>query len=62
VQVKFLIDLSHASDVHQSKAGCDHLVEAIKAKEEKIHILVNNSGMSWGAPFDKYADVPPTRA
>ncbi|KAH9984149.1 rhamnolipids biosynthesis 3-oxoacyl-reductase [Russula vinacea] len=37
-----------------SKAGCDRLVEAVKAKEQKIHILVNNSGMSWGAPFDKY--------
>jgi NADP-dependent 3-hydroxy acid dehydrogenase YdfG len=46
----------HTSNV-QSKAGCDHLVEAIKAKEEKVHILVNNSGMSWGAPYDKYVDV-----
>ncbi|KAI0246184.1 rhamnolipids biosynthesis 3-oxoacyl-reductase [Lactifluus subvellereus] len=39
-----------------SKAGCDHLVEAIKAKESKIHILVNNSGMSWGAPFDDFPE------
>ena len=45
--------MSHATNV-QSKAGCDRLVEAVKAKEQKIHILVNNSGMSWGAPFDKY--------
>lgn len=36
-----------------SKAGCDALSDAIKAKEEKLHILVNNSGASWGAPFDK---------
>jgi len=36
-----------------SKAGCDTLVEAIKAKESKIHILVNNSGISWGAPYEK---------
>jgi len=35
-----------------SKAGCDKLVAAIKEKEEKIHILVNNAGTSWGAPYD----------
>ncbi|OSD00444.1 NAD-P-binding protein [Trametes coccinea BRFM310] len=35
-----------------SKAGCDALADAIKARESKIHILVNNSGASWGAPFD----------
>src|SRR5258708_7381537 len=46
----------HASNI-QSKAGCDRLVEAIKAKEENIHILVNNSGTTWGAPYDEYADL-----
>ncbi|KAI9462771.1 rhamnolipids biosynthesis 3-oxoacyl-reductase [Lactarius psammicola] len=45
----FVADLS-------SKAGCDRLVEAVKAKESKIHILVNNSGMSWGAPFDNFPE------
>ncbi|KAF8268336.1 rhamnolipids biosynthesis 3-oxoacyl-reductase [Lactarius quietus] len=39
-----------------SKAGCDTLVEAIKAKESKIHILVNNSGMSWGAPYENFPE------
>ncbi|KAI0305293.1 hypothetical protein B0F90DRAFT_1703223 [Multifurca ochricompacta] len=39
-----------------SKAGCDKLVENIKAKESKVHILVNNSGMSWGAPFDNFPE------
>ena len=29
-------------------------MEAVKAKETKIHILVNNSGMSWGAPYEEY--------
>ncbi|THH21380.1 hypothetical protein EW146_g139 [Bondarzewia mesenterica] len=37
-----------------SKAGCDQLVDAVKAKESKIHILVNNSGLAWGAPYDKF--------
>jgi len=39
-----------------SKAGCDRLVEAVKAKESKIHILVNNSGMSWGAPYENFSE------
>ncbi|KAH8102156.1 rhamnolipids biosynthesis 3-oxoacyl-reductase [Cristinia sonorae] len=38
-----------------SKAGCDALANAIKEKESKIHILVNNSGATWGAP---YSNVP----
>lgn len=37
----------------QSQAGCQKLVDAVKAKEDKIHILVNNSGVTWGAPYDK---------
>ncbi|KZV60186.1 rhamnolipids biosynthesis 3-oxoacyl-reductase [Peniophora sp. CONT] len=39
-----------------NKAGCDKLVDEIKAKESKIHILVNNSGMSWGAPIDSFPE------
>lgn len=39
----------------KSKAGCDALTNAIKAKENKLHVLVNNSGATWGAPFE---DVP----
>ncbi|KAI8989184.1 NAD-P-binding protein [Trametes punicea] len=35
-----------------TKAGCDALANAIKERESKVHILVNNSGASWGAPFD----------
>ena len=27
------------------------LVEAISASEEGLHILVNNAGASWGAPY-----------
>ncbi|VDB87172.1 unnamed protein product [Peniophora sp. CBMAI 1063] len=39
-----------------NKAGCDKLVNEIKAKESKIHVLVNNSGMSWGAPIDNFPE------
>ncbi|GJJ11880.1 hypothetical protein Clacol_006118 [Clathrus columnatus] len=40
-----------------SKAGCDRLANAIKSKEQKIHILVNNSGATWGAPYDNNTGV-----
>ncbi|KAF7353865.1 hypothetical protein MVEN_01072200 [Mycena venus] len=36
----------------QSKAGCDALIAEFKKRETKLHVLVNNSGISWGAPFD----------
>jgi len=39
-----------------SKAGCNALAAAFKAKESKLHILVNNSGSSWGAPFDDFPE------
>ncbi|KAF8589674.1 NAD-P-binding protein [Ramaria rubella] len=39
-----------------SKAGCDKLTEAIKQKENKIHILVNNSGATWGAPYEDFPE------
>ncbi|KAJ7700761.1 hypothetical protein B0H17DRAFT_1046509 [Mycena rosella] len=38
-----------------SKAGCDALIAEFKKRESKLHVLVNNSGISWGAPFH---DVP----
>ncbi|EGG04564.1 uncharacterized protein MELLADRAFT_37249 [Melampsora larici-populina 98AG31] len=38
-----------------TKAGCVALCDKIKEKVNKIHVLVNNSGVSWGAPYD---DVP----
>jgi len=34
-----------------SKAGCDALIDEFKKRETKLHILVNNSGVTWGAPF-----------
>jgi len=34
--------------------GTQHLAEVLMEREEKLHILVNNSGMTWGAPFDEF--------
>ncbi|WFC94332.1 hypothetical protein MBRA1_000962 [Malassezia brasiliensis] len=41
-----------------SKAGCDALANEIKQKEEKLDILINNSGLTWG---DKLDDFPEQR-
>jgi len=38
-----------------SRAGCDALIAEFKKRENKLHILVNNSGATWGAP---YTDFP----
>ncbi|PWY97635.1 putative NADPH-dependent beta-ketoacyl reductase [Testicularia cyperi] len=34
-----------------SKAGCDALADQIKKAETRVDILVNNSGLTWGAPM-----------
>lgn len=36
--------------------GRKSLVDAVKEREEALHILVNNAGASWGAPFETYPD------
>lgn len=38
-----------------NKAGCDALADEIKKRESRLDILVNNSGLTWGAPM---ADFP----
>jgi len=45
----FVTDLS-------TKAGCDALTAHIKSRESKIHILVNNSGATWAAPWDNFPE------
>ncbi|KAF8959741.1 hypothetical protein BDZ97DRAFT_1836782 [Flammula alnicola] len=34
-----------------SKAGCNALIAEFRKKENKLHVLVNNSGITWGGPF-----------
>jgi len=34
--------------------GVDQLMHVVDAREEKLHILVNNAGATWGAPVDEY--------
>jgi len=39
----------------KDKAGCDNLVAQVKKKTDRLTVLLNNSGASWGAP---YTDFP----
>ena len=36
--------------------GINHLVGAIKAREDKLDILVNNAGATWGAPIEDFPE------
>lgn len=36
--------------------GCIRLADAVAAREDKLHILVNNAGTAWGAPLEEYPD------
>ncbi|KAL0960939.1 hypothetical protein HGRIS_005944 [Hohenbuehelia grisea] len=40
-----------------NKAGCDALIAEFKKRESKLHILVNNSGITWGAPFTDFPEA-----
>ncbi|KAH8821086.1 short-chain dehydrogenase/reductase-like protein sdr [Xylogone sp. PMI_703] len=40
---------------------CKRMVEELKKRESKLHVLVNNSGSNWGAPYDEFPDSAWTR-
>ncbi len=56
-------NLSRYGEVHaipcdvSSEAQCRTLIEAVAARESALHVLVNNAGASWGAPFDEFPDA-----
>ncbi|CAK5281012.1 unnamed protein product [Mycena citricolor] len=39
-----------------SKAGCDALIAAFKARSSKLHVLINNSGITWGGPYENFPE------
>ena len=39
-----------------SKKGCDALADELKKRTQVLHILVNNSGTTWGAPYDNFPE------
>ncbi|RKF77681.1 Rhamnolipids biosynthesis 3-oxoacyl- reductase [Golovinomyces cichoracearum] len=40
---------------------CNSMIEEFRRRESKLHILVNNSGSNWGAPFDEFPESAWTR-
>lgn len=38
------------------EAGVKSLAGALKEQEDRLHILVNNAGATWGAPLNSYPD------
>jgi NAD(P)-dependent dehydrogenase (short-subunit alcohol dehydrogenase family) len=39
-----------------TEVGCNALAAAIAEREPLLHILVNNAGANWGAPFAEFPD------
>jgi NAD(P)-dependent dehydrogenase (short-subunit alcohol dehydrogenase family) len=37
-------------------AGVEKLVAEVGAREERVDVLVNNAGVTWGAPLEEYQD------
>ncbi|PSS27248.1 hypothetical protein M430DRAFT_130562 [Amorphotheca resinae ATCC 22711] len=40
---------------------CQRMVDTLKKLEPKLHVLVNNSGSNWGAPYAEFPDSAWTR-
>jgi len=40
----------------KSRAGCDALVAEFKKRETKLHVLINNSGITWGGPYNDFPE------
>jgi len=40
---------------------CKRMVNELKKRESKLHVLINNSGSNWGAPYDEFPDAAWTR-
>lgn len=40
----------------KDKAGCLALCDAVKQKTDRLTVLLNNSGATWGAPYDDFPE------
>jgi NAD(P)-dependent dehydrogenase (short-subunit alcohol dehydrogenase family) len=45
-----------AADFYK-ESECKKLADELKKRETQLHVLVNNSGSNWGAPYDEYPDA-----
>jgi 2-deoxy-D-gluconate 3-dehydrogenase len=48
--------ISIPADV-SSLDGIEALVTDLEAREDQLHILVNNAGVSWGAPLEEFPEI-----
>ncbi|MFN2465691.1 MAG: SDR family oxidoreductase [Candidatus Dormibacteria bacterium] len=39
-----------------TREGSEKLRDGVSAREDRVHILVNNAGAAWGAPIDEYPE------
>lgn len=47
--------ISIPADVSTAE-GCKDLVSELSAREQALHVLVNNAGAAWGAPLEEYPE------
>ncbi|KAF2723005.1 NAD(P)-binding protein [Polychaeton citri CBS 116435] len=40
----------------KDKAGCENLCAQVKQKTNRLTVLLNNSGATWGAPYDDFPE------
>lgn len=40
----------------KDKAGCDGLVKEVKKRTDRLTVLLNNTGVTWGAPYDDFPE------
>lgn len=48
--VAFAVDVSTVD-------GCKKLAAEVGKQEDKVHVLVNNAGLTWGEPLEKFSDA-----
>ncbi|PGH00981.1 hypothetical protein AJ79_08045 [Helicocarpus griseus UAMH5409] len=41
----------------KDKAGCDHLATEVKKRTDQLTVLVNNTGATWGAPYEDFPET-----
>ena len=40
----------------KDKKGCDALIAEVKKRTDRLTVLLNNSGITWGAPYDDFPE------
>jgi len=40
----------------KDKAGCEKLCDDLKKRTDRLTVLINNSGATWGAPYDDFPE------